>query len=85
MSGPQNAHSMVRRLVETSDLSWMDDSTDQGRLQVLRTVQAGICEKNFHGPKAKQESSRGGGRGLGRGGNLGTWTPGVDQAQDYLG
>lgn len=66
-------------LGETSDLSWMDDSTDQGGPQALRTVQAGICGQNFHGPKAKQKSSRGlwlgGGGGLvgglGRDGYLG--------------
>lgn len=66
-------------LGETSDLSWMDDSTEQGGPQAQRTVQAGICGQNFLGSKAKQKSSRGwlwgGGRclvgGLGRDGYLG--------------
>lgn len=60
-------------LGETSDLSWIDDSTDQGgpQVSVLRTVQAGICGQNFLGPKAKQKSGRGVVGGLGRDGYLG--------------
>lgn len=72
-------------LGETSDLSWMDDSTDQGGPQALRKVQAsrhGICGQNFLGPKAKQKSSRG---GLSGGWARKRRVPGVDQAQDYLG
>lgn len=43
-------------LGETSDLSWMDDSTEQGGPQALRTVheQAGIC-----GPKSEAKVKQG--------------------------
>ena len=59
MGGPQGAHSMVRRLGEASDLSWMDDSTDQGGPQAPRTGQAGICGQNFSRAKSEAEVEQG--------------------------
>lgn len=77
-------------LGEPSDLSSMDDSTDRGGPQALRTVQAGIlhslwAEFPWAKSEAKVEQGVGGGGGL-----SGGWTgkrrvPGVDPAQDYLG
>lgn len=60
MSGPQRAQNMVRRLGETSDLAWMDDSTDEEGLLRRRRDQA---LRLVLGPEAKQKSSQGWGGG----------------------
>jgi hypothetical protein len=85
------AHSMVRGPGESSDLSWIDDSTEYGP---RRTTNGHMWARISSGPKrgcevAKQKSSRdmecGEGRWVSRVSSSGKGrVPGVDQAQVYL-